>query len=156
MSGQRRDLGLDLLGLPQVVGVQEGDEVAGGGGDARVARGGHAGVLPAHVAQARVAPAADALRGVVGGPVVDDDDFEAVVGLREGAVDRLAHRAGTVVGGDHDGYLHGGAPPTIDRHHRQVLASLVPRCPPVVNGRPDEETRHDAGGRLQPDGQTER
>jgi len=127
VSGQRRDFGLDLLGLPQVVGVQEGDEIAGGGGDARVARGRHAGVLPADVAQARVAPAADALRGVVGGPVVDDDDLEALVGLGERAVDRLPHHAGTVIGWDHDGYLHGVLRPPSTRHHCKSLASLVPR-----------------------------
>jgi hypothetical protein len=54
VQGQRGDLGLDLVALPEVVGVEERDEVAAHGGDAGVARGRHPGVSAAQVPQARI------------------------------------------------------------------------------------------------------
>ena len=61
----------------------------------------------AQIFYARVTQAADALGGVVGGPVVDDDHLEGRMSLGEGALDRLHHHAAAVVGGDHDGHRDG-------------------------------------------------
>src|SRR5262249_55188642 len=72
--------------------------------DAVVPRGRDAAVVLPDVANARI-PAervADERTGLVGGAVVDDDDVDVDVGLREDRAHRARDAAGAVVGGDED------------------------------------------------------
>ncbi len=101
---------IDLPGCfvrdPEVVGIEEGDEVAVAEGEAGVA--GCAGTLIG------LADADDLREGLgdggagVGGAVVDDDDFEGAIVLGEDAFDGLADVFLGVVDGDDDGDEWGG------------------------------------------------
>jgi hypothetical protein len=87
---QGGELGLELCRLPQVVRVEERHELAAAGGDACIACGGDPGVRTGQIMQTRVGQTTDALRGVIGGAVVDDDDFEIAKCLAERTGDRLS------------------------------------------------------------------
>gem|GEM_PF-2628576 len=140
VTGQDRELAGELVRLPEVVGVQEGDHRPGGDRHARVARRRHAAVRAAQPAHAAVGePGAEARGGVVGRAVVDHDDLEVAVGLRERARDRLPDDAGAVEGRDHDGHPH--ASPTgarrVPRARRPGRAPAIARPgPPAAAASP--------------------
>ena len=96
---------LEVVGLPEVVGVELGDERRAGGAQRGVARGGSLAVaVVAEEAQPWVADAAQRVGGGLGRAVVDDDDLEVSDRLRERALDALADRGVRPVGGhDHAG-----------------------------------------------------
>ena len=77
-----------LRRLPEVVGVEEGDELAAGGAQGRVAGGADAGPRLVHDLD-RGREAAGDLGAAVARAVVDDDDLIAGPALGEDALDRL-------------------------------------------------------------------
>jgi hypothetical protein len=90
--------------VPEVVGVEEGDEAAVRGGDAGVARRGDAAVRLGDDAKARFpdhqAPR-DAGRAV-GRAVVDHDDLQPRMGLYRNRQDRVDDRSSRLKGRNHD------------------------------------------------------
>lgn len=82
VAGDEVGDGGEEVGVPEVVGVEEGDVSATGFFDAPVTGGGDAGVRLADEADAGIVDGFDGGDGVVGGAVVDDDHF--VVGERLG------------------------------------------------------------------------
>ncbi len=91
------------VGIDAHVGVGVGDDLAGGLGQADVARRAQAAVGDVDDAHARVAPRAGA--GVVARAVVDDDDLEARVGERAERREAVVDGVGGVVGADHHRHL---------------------------------------------------
>jgi hypothetical protein len=83
--GEVGDLALELARQPHIVGVKKGHVAAAGVPERLVAGAGRAAIGLAFVSDTP-APLCDFGAGVVGGSVVDDDDFVVGVGLLE---DRL-------------------------------------------------------------------
>ena len=86
-----RELQGDLVSPPDVVGVERREVAAPCAAQARVPGSGHAVVPLAHEMHARIRasmPFGDRA-GIVGGPVIDDDDLEVGVGLRPRAAQGL-------------------------------------------------------------------
>ena len=107
------ELGLHprLVRLPHVVGVAEADQSATRGGDPGIARGSEA-----RMGSSQRSYPGNALgdRGrVVGGAVVDDDDFDDGILLREEALETLAEEFRPVVHGHDDR-------DQVRRHHREA------------------------------------
>src|ERR1043165_535825 len=102
---------------PDVVGIDEGDELAAGVAKGEVARDVGAGVLLREQRDLLAVLLDDRARAV-GRAVVDDEELEVAVGLREDAVDGARNPALAVVhrqdDGDerpgHYGYFSGFAP----------------------------------------------
>lgn len=93
-----------------VVGVDEGDEIAGGELEAKVPRGGDAGVGLAEVDDAGVSLGVGLgdFGGAVGRAVVYEDDLEVFVSLGEDAIEGGGEIGDYVVDGDYDGDFGGG------------------------------------------------
>ena len=102
-AGVARDGGLkfQFFGIPGVVGIDQGDPLAAGGGDAVVARATDAAVGDPEIAQ--IGAGGQAGRGVVGGAVIDDDQFEVAEGLGLDAGDGTLDELAGVVGDQDDG-----------------------------------------------------
>ena len=100
MAAQLLDPELQRPRQQPVVGVEEDEQLAVALADAGVAGGREAEVLLADAADAGEA-LGDSAR-VVGRAVVDDDDLDLGVGLREDALDRLVEVAGLAEAGDDD------------------------------------------------------
>ena len=98
-----RDEPADVRWLRDVVRVQPGDDLSARGGDAAVGRGGRADVhMVGEDEDARVAQC-DRLEDLAAaGRVVDDDQLEVGVLLREHAVHRLVEEAEVGPDGHHD------------------------------------------------------
>ena len=94
------DLAFDLVGTKAVVRVEEGEVVTRRQLDRAVSRGAHARVLLPLVAQRRAEAPRDVAAGV-GRAVVEDDQLDGGVGLREDALDRLGQVRRAVEHGDH-------------------------------------------------------
>ena len=82
-----------LFGMPEIVGVDEGDEWSGGVANARVACAGEPAIFLRDDADARVIEGRDDGRAVVGGGIVDDDDFEVGICLLQDRAHRFADGA---------------------------------------------------------------
>ncbi len=85
---ERCQLQRGLLGLPEVIGVEEGDEVTAGGAQGRVAGGADARLRLVHDLD-RGSEATGDLGAAIARAVVDDDDLIAGPALCEHALDRL-------------------------------------------------------------------
>ena len=99
----RRDLGQrrQMIGLPQIVGVEERDPLAVRLRDSAVARRAGAGVGLPHQSHAFAEQIFDARHAAVGRTVVNDDDLVGAVGLGERGFERGADEACLVVERDH-------------------------------------------------------
>lgn len=75
VAGDEVGDGGEEVGVPEVVGVEEGDVFASGLFDAPVTGGGDAGVRLGDEADAGIIDGLDGGDGVVGGAIVDDDHF---------------------------------------------------------------------------------
>jgi len=95
------------MGFEEVVGVQEEEQVAGGVGDAGVAGGGEALVGLVDEADALGFEGGGDGGGLIGGAVVDDEDFDGLVVLSEGGFDGTRDVAFVVVSGHNDGDARG-------------------------------------------------
>jgi dTDP-4-dehydrorhamnose reductase len=99
-------LALELGRHPTVVAVEERKEVSSRGSRPAISGSSNAGVgLPDR--QDSVSERFEYCRGVIRGPVIDDDHLERRLRLPERALDGFGQEAGLVVGGDHD--RHGRA-----------------------------------------------
>ena len=101
------DLALEVGGLPEVVAVEERDEVAGGGADAGVAGAREAAVFLDEVDDlagefGEEGGEGELEGGGVGRAVVDDEDLVGRDGLGEGGAEGFGEVQGDVVGGDDD------------------------------------------------------
>ena len=112
----KADLPFEFLGLPQVVAVEEGYPAAFG--DSQGSVSGERGAFVALVVIEGDSvvggfECGDSCYGVVGGAVVDDDEFPVGVGLCEHAPNALFDVFGAVVGRHDDGYevVHMGMVP---------------------------------------------
>jgi len=83
------DVPLQLLGEPQVVVVDEGDEVAPGARDPEVPGPARPAVRPTEDLDARIADPLAERGAAVRAPVVDDEELEPGVRLRQDRVDGL-------------------------------------------------------------------
>ena len=94
----------ELAGQKEVVGVEQGDDLAAGLGDSKVKRRGLATVWFGNIPNARTI-FLDALGSVVGGTVVDDQNFDLIEReiLRENAIDSLLDELAVVMRRDQDG-----------------------------------------------------
>lgn len=93
-----------LVGMPQVVGVERRDEIPARGVDTCIARRGHAAVRLRNHPHARIlrrVPLRHAA-GRVLGPVVDDDDLQVGVSLSQHRPHGLIERRHGVVSGNND------------------------------------------------------
>ena len=113
MGGEVGDLALEVVGLPEVVAVEERDEIAGGGAEAGVAGAGEAAVFLDEVDDAVCGIGEEGGEcgfegGGVGRAVVDDEDFVGWDGLGEGGAEGFGQVLGDVVGGDDDADARGG------------------------------------------------
>ena len=91
-----------MRGPPQVVGIEEGDVVARCNAEPGVSRSAHSKVGLPDVPD-RGPIRIQTVWRIVGGSVVDDDDFPVWMSLPEDAVQRLRDVRTRVVGGDDDG-----------------------------------------------------
>ena len=111
-AGQAGDLGGDLVRGQQIVGIQELDKVPAGEAEGVVAGGAGAGVgLRDDPDAVRCEGAGDG-DAVVGGAVIDDDDFGAGMGLGQGGREGGCEPRGGVVARDEnaDEGAHCGTP----------------------------------------------
>lgn len=97
MAGKQFGLYGKAVGEPFVVGIEEGDPVAGCGVDAGVAGGGGSCVGLRDEAYTG-AGGGDDLDCVVGGAVIDDDNLAGGIGLGQDAVNGPPDVGGAVVG----------------------------------------------------------
>jgi hypothetical protein len=91
-AGQERgELLRGLGGMPQVIRIDEGDELACAGADSRVASRRHAAIRLRDHAESPVAHAVlpHQRRGIVAGAVVNHDHFEIAIGLLRDRLQRL-------------------------------------------------------------------
>ena len=111
----RRGQQLNMVTRPQVVGVEEADDLALGAGDAEVARSGLPTILLVNHRNRR-AERCKTFRRCVGRAVVDHDDLNVWVGLVKDRLDRRTHERLAVEDGNDDrdegstaerGALHG-------------------------------------------------
>jgi len=93
------DLSFEFVREPLVVAVLKSDQLTSRGGETGIACSAAAAVvLMPEVAYSRVFEATNEPRGVVGGRIVDDKQFQRRVALAQNALDRLADRPFAVVG----------------------------------------------------------
>jgi len=92
----------ELVGVPEIVGVEERDEGGLRVGDAEITRGRDAGMAAQDDAKPRIRDRREQCRRRVGGSVVHDDALEIGHRLPQHAGDCIADRVGAVVrGNDH-------------------------------------------------------
>ena len=127
----------DLLGVPQVVGVDRSDESAAARGDAGVAGGRHARMRQSEQADATVlgGVALHDGTGPIGRPVIDDDDLQMRIGLVTDALKRLVERRLGIVGRNNDGYQGLGT--------RQIANQYLTLLPELCWG-PDAKSKRGA------------
>ncbi len=109
---------LESFGKEDVIGVEDGDELARRGSGSQIARRRRPAVLLAQQLQSACVRAQRSL-DVVGRAVVADDHLQRRDRLAERRVDRFPDRLGGVVGGDHD--REGGGP--VGSHRADGLGS---------------------------------
>ena len=97
MAAEDLDLGTELPRLPDVIGVEERDELATRRIQARVASCGQSSVGFVEIADATILIRGHGLASVIRRAVVDQDYLKIPVRLREDAVDRLANNVCPVV-----------------------------------------------------------
>src|SRR5262249_41637359 len=93
---QRSELQFQFPRVPDVVRVEESDDVAAGGLDAAIARSGHPLIWLVNVPDS-VTVDGQTLLGVVTGAVIYDDNLVRRRGLIERTVDRFDDEGGTIV-----------------------------------------------------------
>ncbi len=84
-KGLRRQF--EILGQPQIVAVEETDELPAGKRDAGVTRRGRPAVWLRHQAHARVYNPFNRLPRLIGRTIIDDDNLEIRLGLRQSGED---------------------------------------------------------------------
>jgi hypothetical protein len=87
------------LGQEEVVGIEEGHDLAARRRDSAVAGGSRPGILLSDQPDA-IGERREGGGGVVGGTVVDHDDLDGRVGLIENAANGFHDETGPIVGGD--------------------------------------------------------
>ena len=92
----------DFVGREEIVGIEELNEVAAGEAEGVVAGGAGAGIGLGDDADAAGFERAGEGEAVVGRAVVDENDFGARMGLREGGFERGGEPRSSVVAGDED------------------------------------------------------
>lgn len=100
--GEVLQLGGELAGQPDVVGIEEGQQIGSRIGDGEVARGGRAAMVVAQYADACIEGGGD-LRGAIRRAVINHDDFEVVDTLGKDAGERFFDVGRAVVGRHDDG-----------------------------------------------------
>src|SRR5512141_1376962 len=85
------DLSFDLFGREKIVGVEELNEVTTSDSEPGISRGRRAPLRLANNMNSWVRELGNRSRGVIGRPVVDDDDLEMRIRLRDYRADRLAN-----------------------------------------------------------------
>ena len=100
--------GFEEIWMPEVIGIEEGDERELGVMDAGISGGGKAGVGLGEVAKAGVGEGLDDGGGLIGGAVIDDEEFEVRVRLLEDGGDGFWEVVGVIKRGDDDGDGEGG------------------------------------------------
>ncbi len=100
MAVEEGNLVRQLVGAPQVVGVEERHQGRPRVGDAEIAGGGHAGVAAEDDPQPPILDRRQQGGGGVRGAVVHHDALEVGHGLPQHARDRVPYGVGTVIGGD--------------------------------------------------------
>ena len=100
--------GFEEIWMPEVIGIEEGDEGEFGVADTGISGGRKAGVGLGEVAEAGVGEGVDDGGGLIGGAVIDDEEFEERVRLLEDGGDGFWEVVGVVKRGDDDGDGEGG------------------------------------------------
>ena len=89
-------------GRYSIVRIQKGDKASARPVYAGIARRPAASVILADEYNARIAKRIDNPRGIVGGAVIDDDDFKILIALRHYRTQRLRQKVRAVIDGDDD------------------------------------------------------